>query len=108
VDGNANSQFAQLTEQLGVERRHRLRLQRQGRFTAVTRLYEEAVVEEIKGEVESPITLGDGGSREAPRGHVKRNVPGVVDPRRLREADLPYDLSPPMERGVGVFPCLNR
>lgn len=32
----------------------------------------------------------------------------MIDPRRLREADLSDDLSPPMERGKSVFPGFKR
>ena len=41
-----------------------------------------------------------------PLSNVENDVPGMIEPGRLREADLADDLRPQLQSGAGVLPRL--
>src|SRR5580704_6790602 len=48
--------------------------------------------------------MGDDGGVETARGNVQRDVPAMVEPRRLHQTDLADDLGPKLKRGLGFLP----
>src|SRR5688572_17883898 len=95
-------------EHLLVELSDGLRLERHVEKTAVGGPHDELVRDEIELDLERARAGWNGRRRQSARGDVERTVTGVVDPRRLRQADLPDDLCPQLKRLAGVAPALER
>ena len=57
-----------------------------------------------KSICETARAVGDRRGGQPARGHVERDVPGMIEPRRQRQADLAGDLRPQMQRRGGVLP----
>src|SRR5256885_2884434 len=66
------------------------------------------MIDEIKLYLERGKTVWDWWSREAARGHVERDVPGVVRPWTQRQANLAYDLRPHVQSDGSIFPLFER
>ena len=64
----------------------------------------ELVIDEVELDFESAGAVRDGRSGEPARGHIQRDIPPVIDQGRERHADLADDLSPHVQRVVGVLP----
>jgi len=62
------------------------------------------VVDEIEVNLEGAIAVWNRRGGQAMRRHVEHDMPGVIEPRRLREPDLANDLRPEVQRGVSVLP----
>ena len=87
-----------------VERRHRLRLERQARLTSVAHLNPQAVLHEIELHLERLRAVGHEPRREPPRRYRKRDMPGVVGPGKLHQRNLSDDLQPQVQRRAGLAP----
>ena len=105
---HVQAERVELVHEARVERRDRLRLEREPAFSAVARRDDQPVIDEVEIDLEraGPVRHGRGG--QAARGHVQRGVPGVVHPRALGEADLADDLRPAVQRLTRVLPGLER
>jgi hypothetical protein len=62
------------------------------------------MIEEIEIELEGAIAERNWRRGQPPRRHKEHNVPGMIEPGRLREADLAHDLRPEMQRRIGLLP----
>src|SRR5665213_905881 len=62
------------------------------------------MIDEIEVDLEHARAVRNWRGRQAARGDVKRDVPGVIEPGGARETDLADDLSPQMQRRIGVAP----
>ena len=60
--------------------------------------------DEIEIELKAAIAVGDERGGKAAWRRIKHDVPGLIEPRRLREADLADDLRPQMQRRIGILP----
>ena len=77
-------------------------------LTAIAGRDKQHVVQEVEIELEAAILEGNWGRGQAPRRHIEHDMPRVVEPRRLHEADLAHDLSPQLQSGAGIFPRVDR
>ena len=59
---------------------------------------------EVKYELKRPMFIMDRRGREAARIHIKRNLPGMVEPGRESQPDFAHDLRPEMKGCTGLFP----
>jgi hypothetical protein len=66
------------------------------------------MTQEIEIELKDSIAVGYRGGGQAARLHIKDDMPGVIEPGRLHQADFADDLRPEMQRVVGVFPGRER
>src|SRR6185436_1880094 len=96
--------LGKLAHYLGVKARDRPGGQYHRRAGAVARLDQQPLVEEVEIDLERPLTMSHGRGGEAAAGGVERDVPGVVGPWFLLEADLADNLRPPVQGVAGVFP----
>src|SRR4051812_43698576 len=87
-----------------MEIRDRAWLECHGFNPARAGLDNQPMVNEIEVDLKAARAMRDQGCRQASGGHVKRNVPPMVHRRRMREPDLPHDLSPKLQRGASVGP----
>jgi len=62
------------------------------------------MVDEIEVELKGAIDVGDERGGKAAWRRIQHDVPGMIEPRRLREADLADDLRPEMQRRIGILP----
>src|SRR5689334_517110 len=76
--------------------------------TTVARRHLESVIDEIKLDLEDARAVRDRRGRKAPRGDVKGDMPGMVEPGRTREPDLADNLRPEVKRRAGVAPAGQR
>ena len=103
-DGHIDAEPHERLHDEGVKIGHRSRFERHGLRATVRAPDQEAVVDEIEIHREGGPTGGEQGCREPARGDAQRDIPVVVDERSRREADLPHDLRPHVERRAGVAP----
>ena len=66
------------------------------------------MINEIETNLEDVKAVRNRRSSQAACGEVERNVPRVVNPRRLREANLADDLRPHVERLRRLLPLRKR
>src|SRR5204863_4285291 len=92
----------------GVERRHRLWLERKNGSAAVARLDGELVVDEVEIDLKRPRAMRNGGRGEPSGGHVQRDAPRVIHPGTLAEPNLADDLGPQVQRRIRLAPRLER
>ncbi len=103
-DRGVQAELVQLCHELGVEVRHRPRLERHGALGAVRRRDAELVIDEVERHLEPAVSPRDQRSRETAVGDVQRHVPPVVDERRVHHPHLADDLRPELQRVPGVLP----
>src|SRR5262249_48184441 len=87
-----------------VEICHRAWCERHGLSDPLARADEEAVINEVEINREGPTAIRDRGRREATGGHIERHVPPVVHRWAADEPNLPHNLHPHMEGGIGILP----
>src|SRR6202047_2098127 len=87
-----------------MEIRHRLRMKRHLPSRAVAGLDAYRVFNEIEVDLERPFAIRYGRGGQPARGHVERDVPRMIKPGCLRQADLAYDLRPQMKCRAGLPP----
>ena len=83
VDLHGQAEPVQFSHQTRVERRDRLRLQRQPAAAAVARLHDQLMVDEIEINLERAVAVWNRRGGEPARRHVQRDVPRMVQPRGL-------------------------
>ena len=66
------------------------------------------MIDEIKVDLECPVSVGNGARRKAPGRNVQSHVPGMVDPRTLHQANLANDLRPHVQSRAGIAPGFER
>ncbi len=66
------------------------------------------MTDEIEVDLERPAPVWNRAGREAPCCHVKRYVPGMVDPGTLHESNLTDNLRPHVQSRAGIAPCFER
>ena len=91
-----------------VERGDRACLEPDRATGALARLDEELVRDEVEVDLEGPCPVRDRRRGEPARRHVEGDVPRVIDPRGLGEAELAHDLRPHVERRIGLLPVGER
>ncbi len=106
MDPHLEAEGRQALEDLSIEVRDRLRLEGDALLGPVARLHAQNMLDEVEVDVDRSIAERYRRRTEAARRHVESDVPGVVDPGRSGEPDLPDDLGPPVERRAGVLPAL--
>jgi hypothetical protein len=70
--------------------------------------HDEAMVDEVEGDLKGAVSVRDRWRREAPGGDLERDVPPVVHRRRERQADLADDLGPHVQGGDRRLPLPPR
>src|SRR6266849_6251371 len=103
-DGNLDVEFGERRAQLAEELRNRLWREHELTEVPVAGSYPQHMVDKVEIELEGAGAVRDRRGRQAARGQVQRHVPGVVEPRRLRQAYLADDLRPQMQRLAGILP----
>ena len=68
----------------------------------------ELMLDEIEIDLEGALLVRNGPGCQATSRDVERHMPGVVDPRRLREPDLADDLAAKLQVRAGVAPARDR
>src|SRR6188508_1947080 len=71
---------------------------------ALTRSKLESMCCEIELQLERPSSVRNRRRGQPSRRDVESRVPGMIEPRRLDETDLPDDLRPEMQGGEGILP----
>lgn len=66
------------------------------------------MIDEIEVDLKCARAIGDRRGRQAVAGDVQRDVPGMIQPGRTRQANLADDLGPGMQRRIGLAPCCGR
>ncbi len=107
-DGRLNAEGGQRAHRGGVELRHRHRLQRDVARGAVAHIQPQHVIDEVEIDLELASAGRHRSGGQPARGHIERDVPGMVQPWRQREADLADHLGPQMQRRAGVAPIRGR
>src|SRR6516162_496264 len=74
-----------------------LRLQRNLPCLAPAGARDEAVADEVKLDLKDFAAGWDRRGAESACGNIEGDLPTVVEPRRRRQADLAYDLSPELQ-----------
>ena len=64
------------------------------------------MVDEIEVDLKNSFAEGNGRGREPTRSHVKGDVPGVIEPRSLRQPNFADDLGPQLKRRAAIPPDL--
>src|SRR5688572_25736459 len=83
-------------------------MQRKARHPTVAGPNRKLVIDEVKVNFKSSSAIRDRAGRQASRGYVQGDMPGMVDRGSLGEADLPYDLRPKVQGRARFAPCLKR
>jgi hypothetical protein len=84
IDADKNVQLLEPAEKIRIKVGHSLRSERHVAFSAIARRYTQHVVYKIKINLKDSCAIGDWRRGEAPRRHIKRNMPGVVLPGSQR------------------------
>ena len=108
MNSHGQIEFRHLLRQAPIKRRHRLRLQGKSSGMPVAGLDKQLMIEEIELDLERPGEIRNGGSREPSGTHIKRDMPGVIDPGTLDEPNFADDLSPHMQGRESAAPRLQR
>ena len=104
MDANLDAELGQGLHDLGIEIGDRPRIKPDLPDRAVVGRCDQRGIQKIELELEAAVTIGDGRRGQAPGRQIKNNVPGMIEPGRLREPDLANDLGPEMQGCVGFFP----
>ena len=107
-DVGFQTKAAQPAHHLGMEVGDASWRERDGFDRTSTGLDLQPMVDEIEIDLKTARAVRDQRGGQASAGHVQRNVPPMVDRRRVREPDLADDLRPKMQRGTGVRPFRER
>jgi len=94
VDTHRGPQRLQGRHHLGVERRHRHRLEGHGPAAAVDGAHHQLLVNEVELDVEGQGAVRDQSGGEAAGGDIEGRVPRMVQPRGQRQPHLADDLGP--------------
>ena len=86
------------------EIRDRLWAQGEPHLPPVAGLDRQNVVNKIEIHLEYPLTIWNRRSRESPRGKVKHYMPGMVEPWRECNPDLPDDLRIELQCCASIAP----
>jgi hypothetical protein len=108
MDPDVETKRRERVENLVIEVRHGTRLEGYRSLSSIGRLDQELITEQIEVDLEGSTVVGNQRSAKATRGHIERNVPGMVGPRRLDEPDLSDYLGPHVERRRRIGPVLER
>src|SRR6266403_9560 len=68
----------------------------------------QTVIDQVKVDLKAIETVRYWGGRQPARGDVERDMPGMIEPRRARQANLADDLGPQVQRRIGLAPCRGR
>src|SRR5215471_19614492 len=101
VNDHLDAEHAQDGHAFLVEVRDRAWRERHGLDGSITRGDEEAVINKVEINREGPTGIRDRGRRESPGGHIECRVPPVVYRWAADEPNLPHNLQPHMEGGIG-------
>jgi hypothetical protein len=71
---------------------------------SLARPHPQHVVDEIEIDLKAAAAPRNWGRRQPPRGHIKRHMPGVIEPRCQGEPDLADNLRPHVQRSPRFFP----
>lgn len=104
VNGDVDSEVFQIGHDRRVEARDRLTGQRESPLGAVAGRDAERVIDEIEVDLERAVAVGDRRGRQPARRDVERDVPGVIEPGRLRQPDLAGDLGEELQHRAAVAP----
>src|SRR5713226_10699428 len=102
VDSDVNAEVRKVSRDSGVEARYRLSDQCQLPPYAVAGGGPQDMIDEVEIDLEGPRPIGDRRGGQSARGDVQRDVPGMIQPGRARQADLADDLGPQMQRYAGL------
>src|SRR5262245_9450272 len=108
VDPHVNAELRKSAKKIGIEVGDAPRGEAYFCLSPIGRRSTQDVVQKIEIELEGPFAVRDGRRGQTSRPKVKNNVPGMIEPGRLREADLADNLRPQLQRGAGVLPGLVR
>ncbi len=89
-----------------VKNRDGLRFERKTSGGAVVALDLERVRNKVEVDLKSPRAVRNRAGGEPRWRYVQCDVPGMIRPRRLRQANLADDLRPQVQRCVGLLPCI--
>ena len=104
IDADLYAKLREGAHEICVEIGDGARAERDVLLTAVAGRNPQHVVQEVEIELKAAIPKRNWGGGQAPRRHIEHDVPRVVEPRRLHEADLAHDLGPQLQGGAGIFP----
>ena len=104
VDLDGEIEFVQRAHDRLVEIRHAARFQFNRSLPAVAFQNPKLVIDEIETDLESVSSVRNRRSGQTAGSDVKRDVPGMVGPRRESQSNLAGNLRPQVERGAGFFP----
>src|SRR5579871_528073 len=102
--GYFDVKFGEGGEQLGEKLRYRPGREHELTKLPIARSYPQHMVDEVEVDLEGATPIGNRRRRQPARRQVQRHMPGVVQPRRLRQPYLADDLRPKMKRLAGVLP----
>ena len=91
-----------------VEVRHRAWREGHGFDGPLTRGDAEAVINEVELHGAGPTAIRNRGRGEATGGHIERDMPLVVQLWTQDEPNLPDNLRPHMQGGIGIVPGCQR
>src|SRR4030088_2558353 len=66
------------------------------------------MIDEVEIDLAAPHAVWYRRGRQASRGDVERDMPGMVQPGRARQTNLADNLGPQMQRRIGLAPCRGR
>jgi hypothetical protein len=91
-------------QNVGIKFRDRYRLEHELAGMTVIGAQPQHVVDEIEIDLELARPVWNGRRRQAARSHVKRDMPGVIEPRRLGQPNLADNLRRQMQRAARLLP----
>ncbi len=104
VERRRPAHFRNRTPGAGVELGDAHRFQGKARSCATVGIGDERVIAEVEAERNQPGAVRNRSGRQSARCHVERRVPGVIDPRHMRQTVFPGDLAPHVQCGAGLLP----
>jgi hypothetical protein len=106
ADFHSHAEISQCCHYSRIKIRDRLGPERYLPLRSVASLDTKQMVDKIKVDLKHSFCEGDRRGRESARRHVKRDVPGVIEPRGLRQPNFADDLGPQLKRCAGIPPGL--
>lgn len=103
-DTDVHAQRFEQRSVFAVEVGHGARHQGHGPGDAVTGADLQVVIDEVELHLEETAVVRHGGGGEPASRRIKGDVPPAIDGRGQRQAGLPDDLKPPLQRVSGVIP----
>jgi hypothetical protein len=107
IDADLDAKLGEGAHDFGVEIGDRAREESHLPLTTFARRHPQYIVEEIEIKLEGTISERNWRRGQAASRYIKHNVPGMIEPRRLREADLADDLRPAPATRLGSWVALR-